>query len=73
MYKYAKQEAPKPEVEFYTPDDIMIIMQISRSTAYKLFRSDGFPGIKINGMFRVEKKKFEAWAESYAGKTFLTD
>lgn len=71
MYRYAKEKAPKPEIAFYTPEDIMTIMQISRTSVYKLFNSDGFPAIKIGGIYRVEKAQFDTWVKQYTGKEFL--
>ena len=54
----------------YTPENIMAIMHISRSSVYKLFSSEGFPSIKMGGILRIEKTAFEKWLNTYAGKSF---
>ena len=55
----------------YTPENIMAIMHISRSSVYKLFSSEGFPSIKMGGILRIEKTAFEKWLNTYAGKSFI--
>lgn len=55
----------------YTPENIMAIMHISRSSVYKLFSSEGFPSIKMGGIRRIEKTAFEKWLNTYAGKSFI--
>lgn len=62
--------APAGAPEIYTPDDIMAILHIGRSSVYKLFSSDGFPSIKMGGILRVEKSKFEKWLNTYSGRTY---
>lgn len=55
---------------FYTIEDIMKILQIGKSTAYKLFNSRSFPSTKIGGNYRISAKLFDKWVESQAGKEF---
>ncbi len=62
--------APAGAPEIYTPDDIMAILHIGRSSVYKLFSSEGFPSIKMGGILRVEKSKFEKWLNTYSGRTY---
>lgn len=57
--------------ELYTPEDIMAIMRIGRSSVYKLFGSEGFPSIKMGGILRIEKSKFEKWLNTYSGKSYI--
>jgi predicted DNA-binding transcriptional regulator AlpA len=62
--------APAGAPEIYTPDDIMAILHIGRSSVYKLFSSEGFPSIKMGGILRVEKTKFEKWLNTYSGRSY---
>ncbi len=55
----------------YTPEDIMAILHICRSSAYKLFNSDGFPSFRVGRVLRVEKTAFEKWLANNAGRNFL--
>lgn len=55
----------------YTPENIMAILHISRSSVYKLFSSEAFPSIKMGGILRIEKSAFEKWLTTYSGKTFI--
>ena len=57
--------------DLYTPEDIMAIMRIGRSSVYKLFGSEGFPSIKMGGILRIEKSKFEKWLNTYSGKSYI--
>ena len=53
------------EMQLYTPDDIMRIMRLSKSSVYKLFKSGDFPAIKIGSILRVDKQAFERWLRSH--------
>lgn len=47
--------------EMLTTKDIQEQLGISRNTAYKLIRLQGFPKIKIGHSYRIPKDKFEAY------------
>lgn len=51
-------------------ETVQVILHIGRSSVYKLFSSDGFPSIKMGGILRVEKSKFEKWLNTYSGRTY---
>ena len=54
-----------------TVEDIQIILSISKSKAYKLANTPGFPSIRIGTkMIRIPQKDFEEWITAYTGKTF---
>ncbi len=53
------------EMQLYTPDDIMRIMRLSKSSVYKLFKSGDFPAIKIGSILRVDKRAFERWLRAH--------
>lgn len=45
-------------------DDVAQVLSISRSNAYTLMRSRGFPTIKIGKRMVVAKEKLIAWMEA---------
>lgn len=45
----------------YTIKDIMRILSISKSSAYRLANTDGFPCVRIGKLIRIEKDAFENW------------
>ncbi len=49
------------EKQVYTCDEIQEILGISRTTAYRLIRSDVFHTVRIGGQYRISKKSFDAW------------
>jgi len=49
---------------FYTPEDIMELLQLSRTSVYKLFKRSDFPAIRLGRMLRVEQSKFDKWLEA---------
>lgn len=55
------EKFPLWEQEFYKVSDIMKILRISRSTAYKYIREKDFPKILIGSSYRIPKKEFEEW------------
>ena len=61
---------PTGAPELYTVEDVMAIMRIGRSSVYKLFRSEGFPSIKMGGILRIEKSRFEKWLSTYSGRSY---
>mgnify|MGYP003295208389 CR=1 FL=1 len=50
--------------KFYTPEEIMEILNLSRTSVYKLFKRSDFPAVRIGRMLRVEQSKFEKWLEA---------
>lgn len=54
-----------------TVEDVQNILRISRNTAYKLFKTDGFPSIKIGKAYRVDRDEFKNWIKKYTGKEFI--
>lgn len=56
---------------FYTPNDVMLILQLGKTQTYKLFNSEAFPSIKIGGSLRVDVKRFEDWCDKYAGRKYI--
>ena len=47
----------------YSVDDIMAILDISRSTAYILIKKNCFRSIKIGKQLRIPKTSFDEWLD----------
>ena len=47
--------------------EIAIVLGISKTSAYELVRSKGFPVLKIGSRLVVPKEKFSEWVEQNIG------
>jgi excisionase family DNA binding protein len=48
-----------PETEeFYTPDEIAVILRVTEDTVTRLLRRNKMPGYKFEGSWRVSKSEF---------------
>lgn len=47
----------------YICEEIQEILRISRTTAYRLIRSQVFHTVRIGGQYRISKKSFDTWLE----------
>lgn len=54
------------EKRVYTVEEIMTILDICKNTAYALVTSNVFHSVKIGGHYRISKKSFDAWLESFS-------
>ena len=45
----------------YTAEDIMIMLKISKSTAYNLLHDAPFAVIRLGDTYRVPKETFDTW------------
>ncbi len=59
------------EKRAYSVDDIMDILDISRSSAYILIKKDFFRSHKIGKQIRISKVSFDEWLDG--GSTTLCD
>ena len=50
-----------PEKKTYRVEDIQIILDIGRGTAYKLLEQNEFRWFKIGGIYRISKESFDEW------------
>lgn len=50
-----------PEKRTYKVEDIQIILDIGRGTAYKLLEQNEFRWFKIGGTYRISKDSFDEW------------
>lgn len=48
----------------YKVEDIAIILNISRSSAYSLIKERHFKSVKIGNAIRISKKSFDDWLDS---------
>lgn len=49
--------------------EIAIVLGISKTSAYELVRSKGFPVLKIGSRLVVPKEKFREWVEQNIGES----
>lgn len=56
-----QESAIENEKRAYSVDDIMSILDISRSTAYILIKKKCFRSIKIGKQLRIPKTSFDEW------------
>ena len=47
--------------------EVAAVLVISRTDAYELARSSGFPALKIGGRIVIPKDKFLAWIDANSG------
>ena len=52
------------EKRAYSVDDIMEILDISRSSAYILIKKNLFRSVKIGNQFRISKASFDKWLDN---------
>ena len=58
-----QESALDTEKRAYSVDDIMSILDISRSTAYILIKRNCFRSIKIGKQLRIPKASFDEWLD----------
>lgn len=51
----------------YTVDEIQDILNVSRTTVYRLIKSGVFHSVRVGGQHRISKKSFDAWLDSPTG------
>lgn len=55
------ENRPTHERRTYTVDEIAEILDIGRTSAYKLVKQDLFKSVRIGTTIRISKKSFEEW------------
>ena len=58
-----KGPIPDNEKRAYSVDDIMAILDISRSSAYILTKKNLFRSVKIGNQLRISKASFDEWLD----------
>ena len=61
------------ENKVYTIKDIQNYLGIGKNHAYKLFKLQGFPVIKIGKKYIIPKDLFEEWVRKSIHKELLQD
>lgn len=54
---------PQYEKRVYTVDEIIDILEISKSTAYNLVNSGVFHSVRVGGQHRISKRSFDNWLD----------
>ena len=58
------QTGPVSTDRCYTIEDIMIILGISKPTAYNLLKKEYFRYVKIGRGYRISRKSFDDWLDT---------
>ncbi len=58
------------EAQVLKPRDVSEIMGIGRDRAYRLFKSNAFPSLRIGNTYFVTAENFQKWLNEYAGKEY---
>lgn len=58
------ENRPTHERRTYTVDEIAEILDIGRTSAYKLVKQNLFKSVRIGTTIRISKKSFEEWMSS---------
>ena len=58
-----KSPIPDNEKRAYSVDDLMAILDISRSSAYILIKKNLFRSVKIGNQLRISKASFDEWLD----------
>ena len=53
---------------YYTIQDLMELLHISRNTAYKIAHMVGAPTIRVGGKLLLDKEKFDLWSLNWSLK-----
>lgn len=62
MDKKEKKSLPEPRT--YTVEQIAVMLNIGRTTAYQLVKQEEFRIVRIGNAICVSKKSFDEWLES---------
>ena len=63
VHNAEKSPIPDNEKRAYYVDDIMAILDISRSSAYILIKKNLFRSVKIGNQLRISKASFDEWLD----------
>lgn len=63
VHNAEKSPIPDNEKRAYSVDDIMAILDISRSSAYILIKKNLFRSVKIGNQLRISKASFDEWLD----------
>lgn len=53
------------------PKQVEFLLDCKRDKVYQLFRTKGFPSIKIGRNYYVLESEFYNWLKMYSGKEFI--
>ena len=52
-----------PEKRCYTVDDLMLILNVGRSSIYTLLKRKEIKWNRIGALYRISKKSFDSWLD----------
>ena len=58
---------------YYTIEEVMDLLRISRNTAYRLAHKNGVPTIKIGKKILFDKELFHRWLREHMNKNLLAE
>lgn len=58
-------EIERPGKRVYTVEEISEILDISRTAAYELVKSNQFKVVRIGATIRISKPSFDAWLDDH--------
>ena len=51
--------------KYYTIEEVANLLQIGKSSAYKLAHTKGVPAFKVGRLIRFDKNLFEKWCKKH--------
>lgn len=65
-----ENKAPAPvKKRFYNTDEVRELFGIGRNKALALMKTEGFPSVKLGGVWLVDSEKLDEWISKCYGKT----
>ena len=55
------------EKRVYTVEEVIKILEVSKTTAYQLVKSDEFRTVRVGGKIRISKRSFDRWLDGNLG------
>ena len=55
-----------PEQRTYTVEDIAVMLNIGRTSAYNLVKEGHFKTVRVGNAIRISKKSFDEWLDAQA-------
>ena len=52
------------EQEYYTPEQVAVMLQLKPESVTKLLRQGKLPGVKVAGVWRINKEEFARYMEA---------
>ena len=56
------------KTNYYTPKEIVEILDVSKSAVYRLLKNKTIISVKVGGLYKIPKSKFNTWAKTEFAK-----